>query len=45
LDNDAQFTAVAIDEVTGKIAASTGDLVYVYQPFGLEVDALKVRQG
>lgn len=42
LDNDAQFTAVIIDVATGKIAASTGSIVYVYQPFGQDVGALKV---
>lgn len=42
LDDDSQFTAVTIDDVTGKIAASTGSVVYVYHPYDQDIGALKV---
>lgn len=34
--------AVAIDEVSGKIAVCSGGTVHVYRPFGQSKDVLKV---
>jgi len=34
--------AVAIDEVSGKIAVCSGGTIYIYQPFGQTEDVLKV---
>jgi hypothetical protein len=42
-ENDEPLQAIAIDELTGKIATSTATQVRVYKPLGgLQEDALKV---
>lgn len=42
-ENDEPLQAIAIDELTGKIATSTAAQVRVYKPLGeLQEDALKV---
>ncbi|KAI9815640.1 MAG: regulator of (H+)-ATPase in vacuolar membrane [Thelocarpon impressellum] len=40
-DEDERLDAVALDEVSGKIAASSGRKVFVYRPYGEDEGALK----
>jgi hypothetical protein len=41
-DTEEHLEAIAVDEVTGKIATCARDNVRVYKPYGLGEDALKV---
>jgi hypothetical protein len=41
-DAEEHLEAIAVDEVTGKIATCAGCNVRVYKPYGLREDALKV---
>ena len=43
-DGTTDLDAVAIDEATGKIATSSGHVVYIYSPQGSDRGALKVPQ-
>jgi len=44
-DDDVQpLLAIALDEITGKIAVSTESGVRIYKPFGQGEGALKVRR-
>ncbi|KAH8888170.1 hypothetical protein GQ53DRAFT_724750 [Thozetella sp. PMI_491] len=40
-DDEEALEAIALDEATGKIAVCTRRVVRIYQPFGLEEDALQ----
>lgn len=42
-DASPPLDAVAIDEATGKIAISNSQDIYIYRPYGIEEDALKVN--
>ncbi|KAF2021002.1 hypothetical protein BU24DRAFT_361581 [Aaosphaeria arxii CBS 175.79] len=41
IDEETELEAVAFDENTGKIAASSTKTVYTYQPYGQDEDAIK----
>lgn len=43
-EGSAVLDAVAIDEVSGRIAACTSEEAFVYRPYGWKEDALKVAQ-
>lgn len=42
-DAEEHLDAIAIDEISGKIATCTGPNIRVYKPYGEEEDALQVR--
>lgn len=42
-DDEAELEAIAIDELSGKIATCTGPNIRVYKPYGQGEDALKVE--
>ena len=42
VDDTDSLEAVAFDEATGKIAVCGGPDVFVYQPYGLKGETLKV---
>jgi hypothetical protein len=43
-DDDTPLDAIAVDEVSGKIASCAGHVVRVYRPYGQAEDSLKVCQ-
>lgn len=43
IDDTDALEAVTIDETSGKIAACGGPDVFVYQPYGIKGETLKVR--
>ena len=42
-DEEEELIAIAIDEVSGRIAVCTERVLHVYRPYGQEEGALKVR--
>lgn len=42
VDDTETLEAVAVDEATGKIAVCGGPDVFIYQPYGIQHEALKV---
>lgn len=43
VDDTETLEAVTIDETSGKIAVCGGPDVFIYQPYGIQHEALKVR--
>lgn len=43
VDDTENLEAVAFDEASGKIAVCGGPDVFVYQPYGIQGETLKVR--
>jgi hypothetical protein len=43
IDDVESLEAITIEETSGTIAVCGGKNVYIYKPFGREVDVLKVR--
>lgn len=44
-DDEAHLDAIALDELSGKIATCAGSSIRVYKPYGQGEDALKVGRG
>lgn len=45
VDDTDKLEAVAFDEASGKIAVCGGPDVFVYQPYGIQGETLKVRDA
>lgn len=43
VDDTEKLEAVAFDETSGKIAVCGGPDIFVYQPYGIQGETLKVR--
>jgi hypothetical protein len=43
VDEAQILEAIAIDETTGRIAVSAGADVFIYHPYGIKDESLKVR--
>jgi len=43
VDDVESLQAIAVDEATGKIAVCGGPDIFVYHPYGIKEEALKVR--